>query len=677
MKPLRLALPIVFAAIILLAVVTAVSALDGSALTGGWWTTFESTADNELWNLRGPDSGIDASGLYADWPVGTEAWLGVYHAGGDFIIGAKPTADQGLGSTTYIKFGLYDVSTGYAPLDNWGSSLCNTGSLFSLASANEYRQYICEDLPAGYYVLRHKAAGSQRRYVREIHTSADFAYYWTPENPTPGEPSGPTLGAAVPITTTCSILQNGVTNNYNANLVDNWSFEQATASQFVPDDWEPTSNAGAVPAAYQQNKLDAVNGEDYLNNADAFVIETQVSIPQTGTYLFGAHVRGDIPVETTWAGYTFNATPVSTTEWIASERVITIDTVGGSPGKPKNTYVYELGFSTGGDVAIDAVYVVPVTYTAGITNTGTPTDTSGLVVNCPAFQNPITSTGTVTPGEPIYVPTYPWFTGNNNAVCTTCPIPQLDGLNPAAMLGYMASWVAWLGCQIRNLIMCFLWVWLQNIIQASGAIFSLLATLQNALVTLMSAVWSWAVNTWNNFGAWLGDTISNALEWGWEITEDAWNGAIWLAEQAQGGILWAYVWLQQNFAIGAAVMRLGWMVGQLLADILFGIGESLFQFSGALWEVVNVVRDSFGAQPYEIIINTSGEETGTVNPAELYNSGVNGTKVLWVVFLAIGAVDYFITQFPSLQVVMWLSIGVMAFGLVLWTMKLWEDPIKI
>jgi hypothetical protein len=571
--------------------------------------------------------------------------------------------------------------------------------------------------------------------------------FYTPPPPPPPPPPVPT-GTAVPITGTCIINSGGLTSEIPANIVPNWSYE---TGQVIPNDWESPDAPSNIPAMWQRNKLDAHHGQNYIAApATTTTYNTIVRVPQPGRYLVGAYVRGFGNLSYSF-GDSLNSTSnslvvSSTTTFLAAQMVHNIESLGGTD-QSKNGRLLSFGLEPG-DYVLDSVFVIPVTFTDGITNTGLPTDTAGLTVYCPQLQ-PITTTTPVSGNTGLIGggTIYPSWTGAG-AYCTTCPTPN-------SMLA-IGTWIAWLGCVLANLFFCWLASWISSLAALVSSMFVWAAGGLNSLISLINSGWGLLLSIWSLavgaieavwgwfalFMAWLGGIVGNAALWVWDILSSIfgfylpttvarlWVGAQWLATTAIGGVGWVFSlvtagagWLLDlavngfYWAVDVAQQAAAWLVGifwlimeyldpltllvwflrlpfiQTILGVLSSIGiggnvafiilngmavaiTNIYDALVELWALLRIVIDAFrgvfATDDYVVILNTTGGDVDLIEPGALNTPGMNGTKILWLGLAAIATADYLIEIFP-LEIPLWLTIGALAFGVVTWTLKQWQE----
>ncbi len=743
----RLLFPLLIALLLFTAVLsTPVAAFSDSALTGGWWTDFTSEADNSLWMLRGTSSkrGIDSEGLYVDHDAGVEALVSLYHPGGDFALGMKPAYSQGPGSLTYIRAGIFPWND-FSYHDEGGAAwwaTCNTGSLFSQAAANEYIEKSCLELPEGFYVLRVKAQGSQRRHVRELHLSASYVFEYdpntTPSLPEPPPPPPPPLQsgacylaldpAGLVLTATNNItdatgITNTVTISTPANLVQNAGFE---AGYVVPDLWtfdQPLYAPGMwIDSAPEEERGKIIRSY----TTPALELTQAISLPTSPAYLIGLDV--DYPAGANNATLRIGLDQVTISPAAGDWRTIsdTITTSG------ERTIQLQLPATTALDeIRADDVFVVPV-----------ETDEFGAVlgVHCAAVGEHYQASNPPPPPTPVPpVPTsptgpgtYPGWNGTGGGLfgityCTTCPVP--------GSILEIGAWLGWIGCLLANLYFCHLNSTLGNIYNILLNISIFLPEAFNALMSFMDASIQFLVDIWNNgvvyaietvWGwfayslGWAASAIMSVGFWAigiianiWNVYIPAalaslWNGAMWLANAGQYVGIWLYSgfinasswvvglfwdvvafldpwtllmwWL--NLPITQHILNafyywgLGTEIGQLVLFSLAAVFQNIYDSLLEMWELLRIVfnafRGVFVGDEYSVFININGEDLEIIEPAALHESGMNGTKMLWLGLAALATADYALEVFP-LSLPLWLAVGGVAFGVIAWTMKQWQE----
>jgi hypothetical protein len=473
--------------------------------------------------------------------------------------------------------GVLTVPT--APTASWSEQWLDLGAL---------------DIPAGSYTLEISngesgTLSSYDWYIKEL-----FIYYHPDDEPEPPPPPPPPGTIGVPITATCVINSGGISSTIPANIVPNWSYE---TGQTIPNDWDSPDVPSNIPAMWERNKLDAAHGQNYITApATATRYETRVTLPQPGRWLVGLYAKGTGSFVYSFARNTndgIQSTVVVTGseggEWLVTQFVADVPEIGGTDQSKGSRYLtFDL---EPGDYDIDAVFVIPVTNTAGITNTGLPTDTAGLSVYCPALQ-PV-ETETPNQGNVGLYPVYPAWNGSG-AYCQTCPIP-------GSMLR-LGEWVAWLGCVLTNLFFCWLRSWIDSLISLGLSIFAFMGSAVNSLMTGINQILIWFGMVWDvviyaiesvwgwfaQLLAWLGDAIYSVALWLWGIGQTIWGVyipttiarlwvfAIWVGDGVNAVIGWvwdsgasALVWLWE---LGGSALVWVWELGVAAVTWLWETG---------------------------------------------------------------------------------------------------------
>jgi hypothetical protein len=119
----------------------------------------------------------------------------------------------------------------------------------------------------------------------------------------------------------------------------------------------------------------------------------------------------------------------------------------------------------------------------------------------------------------------------------------------------------------------------------------------------------------------------------------------------------------------------GYLVGNAMGIAISNLSASLLELWEILRIVVNAFRGVFVGDEYTIILNTSGGDIETVDPGALGASGMNGTKMLWLGLSAIATADYLVEIFP-MEIPLWLTVGLIAWGIGAWTLSQWKEIIN-
>ncbi|MCA9979324.1 MAG: hypothetical protein KDD89_00760 [Anaerolineales bacterium] len=620
------------------------------------------------------------------------------------------------------------ISTTYAHDTN--------GNYIRVAPENEPTEYVCDgrvndthigtwfdiDCPlpaAGDYIVTF-ADTSATHYAD---SAARLSYRWdiaeiriaTSASPPPTPTPSPNLTPTIPLTYTCYI--NASNPSQGANLIQNGSFEDSADGGYTPTGWASNPNIIIANDYWKEIPAQAADGDDYLLHRlqPSASIYQVVEVLTDTQVLVGTAFRSPVGGGSASMSFTppvtgtLYMTSTSGADWQLHEFTTTL-TAG--------NYTLNLNVpdttANGESAALDLVYMFPVT--AG-----------GTSVWCPFFNT--VEVPTPPPSGTGSIIGYPGWSGSG-AYCQTCPLPS--------SILQVGAWIGWLGCVLTNLFFCWLETWLANLYNAIGASLAWLAYAWNALVNIIEALWALAMVVWNylagyiegiwgwftTFMSWLVVIIEAAAGWAvgvlanlWTVyipgaLEAIWSGAVWVAEGALAvvGWLWSIVlavawWLVDRFwdvvsyldplallvwflqlpfiqtvlntldyfGIGSEIGRL---VLYAMATVTRDIYEAFVEMQDLIMIVVNEVRGSFVGESYEVIVNVDGEDVSTIDPIQLGYEGFNFTKLLWLALAAISSVDYMVEVLP-LELALWLAIGALAFGLVLWTAYLWREILPI
>lgn len=655
----------------------------------GYSTSFD--ADEDVWNY-GPNTRGTYSGRTALYGSDSdESTLTVTHAGGTFTY----TVVSRNNYTAYPRIFL----------DDGGSPICDsTSDIATFDTVWDEFTKSCADVPAGDYLLTVRfVAGTSG--IDSLETSGTVTPPPPPPTPTPG------LTPTIPLTYTCYI--NASNPSQGANLIQNGSFEESNDGGFTPDNWYSNPGIAIANAYWKEIPAQAADGEDYLlhrlePSASFYQVvevltDTQVLVgtafrspvgPGSATMSFTPPVTGSLYMTSSNGG-----------DWQLHEFTTTL---------AAGNYTLNLNAPdttvNGESAAFDLVYMFPVTG-------------AGVSVWCPFFNT--IETPTPPPSGTGSIIGYPGWMGSG-AYCTTCPLPS--------SLIQIGAWVGWLGCILTNLFFCWLETWMANLYNAIGASLAWLAYAWNSLVTIIEALWNQAMVVWGflasyiegiwgwftTFMTWLVAIMETVVNWWlgvlgnlWNtyipgLTQSFFNGVVWATNAAISAVGWVWsivlvvaAWLVDRFwdlvsyidplALLIWFLKLPFIQSILSVLSYFGIGNEaarvvlyalatvmrdIYDALLELWDlliiVVQAFRGSWGDEPYKIFLNVNGEDIDVVAPAELYATGANATKILWLGLAAVASVDYAVEIFP-LELPLWLAIGGLAFVVVMWTLNLWKE----
>lgn len=243
----------------------------------------------------------------------------------------------------------------------------------------------------------------------------------------------------------------------------------------------------------------------------------------------------------------------------------------------------------------------------------------------------------------------PITSGLPGGVCYTCNQPTT--INPFA-------WIAWLGCLLVNLFSCWLYVWLLGIVN------SVLGVVNNFLSFAY-----WFALVYQVVLSWFGDTINAVLGWfGGQVTAFA-NGLTGLGFGLIQNLLNS-PFIQAVWA-AAGWLSMVWSVVQaFINQILLLIGDlfnGLIDLIELIWTLITSLQDAFSTPAYAFddLVPSGGSLT---------DDGINNTKIGALLATGLMMGDVVFAE-PALQVILNIVIGGIAFGIILWTIKLWHQII--
>lgn len=391
---------------------------------------------------------------------------------------------------------------------------------------------------------------------------------------------------------------------------------------------------------------------------------------------------------------------------IPCENIVTYE---GTP-QPTNTPTNTPTPSPTTDPAATATNTPAATSTPpppGSTNTPYPTATTGPTQTPPPWENP---TATLPPPTQAPAPS-PTPVGNPGG--DPLPVPEAGiacyDLTPPVgySIAYFGQWIIYLAALINNLFTCYLQNWLYNITNSMAGLITLfwnfstwfwqsLANLNDLLVNMLSAWLQFAVQLFTEFGSWLIATFveiatfwigffaqifSNGLDWIQSAVEwignwldsilDGMTPARFVYELMQSALAQA---IQLSLAFAVAARDIFLTMAAAFIQLLSSMLNAVISFLEMLRDLFIAVRDAFSTAAYTIDI----DGTGTIDDAQLDADGMNNSKVLWLLLLGATLIDNFVGTFqPYTGAVLSVIVGVLAIGVILWTMYTWRDVLPV
>ncbi|RMH01284.1 MAG: hypothetical protein D6706_02075 [Chloroflexi bacterium] len=474
------------------------------------------------------------------------------------------------------------------------------------------------------------------------------------------------------ITGTVEIAQS-VTYTRSQNIVPNPSFELVDFGK--PLSWQAvgTFNSGAVGILDDVSWWragEAYDGSRYASAAGIGLVN-DMPLYSGGNYVAGFYARCPGGGCTDEVAMSWGGSPVASIVPSDTWTLITgTHTTGGGSAW------LQLDFGGLGPLAtlqVDNVIAYPV-------------DENGEPICDPSFYEPYNPA--VDGAPPVPVPTGDGGSipvpigGAAGAVCYSCPIPT-------NMLS-IGGWIGYLACIIKNLFSCSLRSWLFNIVNVVYGVWRIVLTMINWLPGMVQIFANWLLSLAAGLVSWWWGWLSDLITWWYSLVTNSWGlfgrfvSMFWAA---QVDIFRQLVinFLQSDFAQaiwrslywGRALWQAALILIETFLQSLWDMYQGIIEFVDFLVTVFGRIRDAFASPAIEIsIVTDEGQTVSGLAPAELYASGANATKILWLFLSAISALDYLIGDF-NLQIVLAAAVGVLAIGLIFWTMKLWHDIIPI
>lgn len=227
--------------------------------------------------------------------------------------------------------------------------------------------------------------------------------------------------------------------------------------------------------------------------------------------------------------------------------------------------------------------------------------------------------------------------------------------SPPTNFWSLTAWVAWLGCLLTNLFTCNLYYWILDVINTIYGIFQWVASFLAWLPTIWQAGLSWLGSIIDSFSSALGNFVSGVWEaaksWFFSVFSNVLNSNFVQT-------VWSYVTNASSFW----ELVKGFIVSGI--NLLKQIFSQIVDTVGLVFDLVEGVVAAFGQTPPEI--------------SDLFSTG-NEETILVIVLLGLSGGDSVFAAFAG-DVMDWLTpivLGLLAIGVIAWTLKVFQDILPI
>lgn len=228
----------------------------------------------------------------------------------------------------------------------------------------------------------------------------------------------------------------------------------------------------------------------------------------------------------------------------------------------------------------------------------------------------------------------------------------------------IGGWIKWLLCGFQNLFRCELYIWLLNLQNLLAGLFNRVVSFVLWIPQVFQSIWNWAAATVTNIGNW-------AIQM-WDNFRSGFTGFLrTLVQRVLETDFVQTVWLSVTW------LRSIWETAMALIQTVIAQIRALFMAAISVLELIqNIivsVATAWNADPYQIdFIGSGGGGPGSFDPGLLEEQGVNDSKITWVLLIGLAALDAIAGDF-GFQYLQFIIIGVMAFGVIAWTLKQFQD----
>lgn len=470
------------------------------------------------------------------------------------------------------------------------------------------------------------------------------------------------------ITTTAGTGTATYSYTVSANLIQNGSFEDADSGGYFPAFWTFSSDVPPLTNSWWGNSpLIAYSGYRYMDSYQQhqrYSLVQDLTLYASGQYRAGFYARpsghyinafGQVQMK--WGGSIVAQSALITNTWQVFSG--TRATGGGSAWLEMAYYSLVPGSNT--DVYGDHAFIYPI-------------DEGGNILCSPEYYpvppgQPVTSTVPIDTNCSVQFGNL-CFPSPGDTSCWDCDVTlAIAILNPLNFGG----WINWLACQLRNLFFCHLYNWILALANLIYGLFNNLFSFLGWLAGLPNLALSWLGGIWQDAITWVGGA--------WQ-TIWAWFGNVW-SNLALGIRVFFHSLVQAflntpivQFLYGVLsrielILEFGAALFDWFVDMLQTVAEGMIAFVLLLVDLALAVTQAFINPAYDWTLIPGANPDGGFLPGDLGGDGATPQKILWLIILGMATIDASLGDL-NIAAVQYPIIGLMAIGLVLWTLKKWE-----
>lgn len=485
------------------------------------------------------------------------------------------------------------------------------------------------------------------------------------EGPPPPPPvEFPTCSFSYTQTITTTTGTGTATYSYtvSANLIQNGSFEDADSGDYFPAHWTFSSDVPPLSNSWWGNSpLIAYSGHRYMDSYQQhqlYKLVQDLTLYSSGQYRAGFYARPSGhylnafgQVRMLWGGSVVAQSAIVTNTWQVFSG--TRATGGGAAWLEMAYFSLVPGSNT--DVYGDHAFIYPI-------------DENGDILCSPEYYP-------VPPGQPITT-TVPsgcaiqfgdvCFPQPEDSSCWNCQLPTnfFD----------IGRWITWLVCQVRNLFFCHLYSWILALANLVIGVFSNLFSFLSWLAGLPNTALDWLGDVWQNVVTWVGSAWQGIWTWAGTVFGNLLTSVRVFFHSLIQRLLEidlvrvVYRFLEfQGILVQVFYRLLLWIVH--LVEVLL---TAIFTFVLVLWDLAVATFEALTTPAYDWSMVPGASPDGGFLPGDLGGDGPTPQKILWLFLLGLGTFDATLGDL-GIAPFQFVVIGLMAFGLVMWTFKKWDQ----
>lgn len=464
------------------------------------------------------------------------------------------------------------------------------------------------------------------------------------------------------ITTTTGTGTASYSYTVSANLIQNGSFEDADSGGYFPAHWTFSSDIPPLSNSWWgSSPLIAYSGNRYMDSYQQhqfYKLVQDLTLYSSGQYRAGFYARPSGhylnafgQVRMLWGGSVVAQSAIITNTWQVFSG--TRATGGGAAWLEMAYFSLVPGSNT--DVYGDHAFIYPI-------------DENGDILCSPEYYP-------VPPGQPITT-TVPsgcaiqfgdvCFPQPEDSSCWNCQLP-INFFD-------IGRWITWLVCQVRNLFFCHLYSWILALANLVIGVFSNLFSFLSWLAGLPNTALAWLGGVWQNVITWVGSAWQGIWTWAGTVFGNLLTSIRVFFHSLIQRLLEIdlvrviYRFLEfQGILVQVFYRLLLWIVH--LIEVLL---TAIFTFVLVLWDLAVATFEALTTPAYDWSMVPGASPDGGFLPGDLGGDGPSPQKILWLFLLGLGTFDATLGDL-GIAPFQFVVIGLMAFGLVMWTFKKWDQ----